>query len=63
MRGLHSECHYCGSSRVEGITRITGYFTKLSSWNKGKLGELKDRFRNGPYFDSNEGLDLMSAAS
>ena len=28
---------------VEGITRITGYFTKTSSWNPGKRGELKDR--------------------
>jgi ribonucleoside-triphosphate reductase len=31
---------------VEQITRITGYFTKVSSWNKGKIGELKDRYRN-----------------
>jgi anaerobic ribonucleoside-triphosphate reductase len=30
---------------VEHITRITGYYTKVSQWNKGKLGELKDRLR------------------
>ncbi len=30
---------------VEGITRITGYFTKTSSWNPGKRGELNDRKR------------------
>ncbi|MCP4714459.1 MAG: hypothetical protein GY868_05020 [Deltaproteobacteria bacterium] len=30
---------------VEGITRITGYFTKTNSWNPGKLGELKNRRR------------------
>jgi len=30
---------------VEGITRITGYMAKVSSWNPGKLGELKDRRR------------------
>ena len=30
---------------VEQITRITGYFTKVSQWNKGKRGELQDRFR------------------
>jgi len=30
---------------VEHITRITGYFTKVSQWNKGKRGELKDRRR------------------
>jgi ribonucleoside-triphosphate reductase len=37
---------------VEGITRITGYFTKVSGWNKGKLGELRDRYRSGPYFSA-----------
>ena len=45
-RGLFAECPYCGSDDVDGITRITGYFTKISSWNKGKLGELHDRFRS-----------------
>ncbi len=45
-RGLADNCPYCGSDHVDGITRITGYFTKVSSWNKGKLGELKDRYRN-----------------
>ncbi len=44
-RGLRSKCSYCNSSDVDGITRITGYFTKTSSWNKGKRGELKDRFK------------------
>ncbi len=61
-RGLTDTCAYCGSTETEGITRITGYFTKLSSWNKGKLGELKDRYRNSLYFDADEGLKLMSAA-
>jgi hypothetical protein len=28
---------------VEGITRITGYFTKVTGWNPGKRGELRDR--------------------
>jgi ribonucleoside-triphosphate reductase len=42
---------------VEGITRITGYFTKLSSWNKGKLGELRDRYRNQAFFaEKDEGM-------
>ncbi|MGQ9860129.1 MAG: anaerobic ribonucleoside-triphosphate reductase [Thermodesulfobacteriota bacterium] len=44
-RGLKEVCSRCGSTRVEGITRITGYFSKTSSWNKGKLGELRDRNR------------------
>jgi ribonucleoside-triphosphate reductase len=45
-RGLMVRCPYCDSEDVDGITRITGYFTKISSWNKGKLGELRDRYRN-----------------
>lgn len=49
-RGLEAECPRCGSDEVEGITRITGYFTKISSWNKGKLGELRDRMRNKGFF-------------
>ena len=53
-RGLTDNCSYCGSKHVEGITRITGYFTKISSWNKGKLGELRDRFRNRGNFSGND---------
>ncbi|OGQ97634.1 MAG: anaerobic ribonucleoside-triphosphate reductase [Deltaproteobacteria bacterium RIFOXYD12_FULL_57_12] len=45
-RGLREKCASCGSAHVDGITRITGYFTKVSSWNKGKLAELRDRYRN-----------------
>ncbi len=49
-RGLRDSCSYCGSGHVDGITRITGYFTKVSSWNKGKVGELHDRYRNDRQF-------------
>jgi ribonucleoside-triphosphate reductase len=42
-RGLHEKCTYCGSADVEGIARLTKYFSKISSWNKGKLAELKYR--------------------
>lgn len=31
---------------VEQITRVTGFFSKVQSWNKGKQGELKDRHRD-----------------
>jgi ribonucleoside-triphosphate reductase len=49
-RGLQGVCPWCGSTEVDGITRITGYFTRISSWNKGKLGELKERYRNQGWF-------------
>ena len=51
-RGLSETCPYCESKDVDGITRITGYFTKISSWNKGKLGELHDRYRNVDRFNN-----------
>jgi ribonucleoside-triphosphate reductase len=53
-RGLQESCPSCGSTEVDGITRITGYFTRISSWNKGKLGELKDRYRNQGWFAGRE---------
>lgn len=28
---------------VDHITRVTGYFSKVSGWNKGKTAELRDR--------------------
>jgi len=51
-RGLNDACSHCGSREVEGITRITGYFTKVSSWNKGKRGELNDRYKNQGFFEN-----------
>jgi anaerobic ribonucleoside-triphosphate reductase len=42
-KGLNKCCIYCGSTEVEGIARLTKYFSKISSWNKGKLAELKYR--------------------
>lgn len=44
-RGFHDKCPHCGSKNVVHITRVTGYFTVTSSWNKGKIAELKDRHK------------------
>jgi ribonucleoside-triphosphate reductase len=41
--GLKESCGYCGSPEVHGLTRIVGYFSRVSNWNKSKHGELKDR--------------------
>ena len=35
--------------RVEGCTRIVGYYSRVRNWNKSKIGELKDR-RIGNYW-------------
>jgi anaerobic ribonucleoside-triphosphate reductase len=45
-RGLRNQCPHCGSENIDHITRVTGYFTKVSGWNKGKKAELKDRYRS-----------------
>jgi len=60
-RGLQSSCGYCGSKEVDGITRITGYFTKLSSWNKGKMGELRNRYRNQAFIENRGGETILLA--
>ena len=31
---------------VDQITRVTGFFSKVSAWNKGKRGELTERHRS-----------------
>lgn len=48
-RGLTETCPKCGSTHIEGITRVTGFFSKISGWNKGKIGELQER-RKGQCF-------------
>lgn len=41
---------------VKHITRVTGYFSWTSGWNKGKVAELADRHRVDP---SKEASNLM----
>lgn len=52
---LITSCPECGSDNIYAITRVTGYFSKTSMWNKGKIAELKDRERemNKKYFSQN----------
>ena len=50
-RGLFDHCPFCNSDEVDGVSKITGYFSKISSWNKGKLAELRDRKRNGAFLE------------
>ena len=45
IRGLKDNCPYCGSANVYGLTRIVGYYSRISNWNKSKQGELKDRHK------------------
>ncbi|MEO0074908.1 MAG: anaerobic ribonucleoside-triphosphate reductase [candidate division WOR-3 bacterium] len=46
-RGLLEICPYCQSNDVDHITRVTGYFSRVSGWNLGKKAELKDRYKKG----------------
>lgn len=29
--------------KLQGITRIVGYYSRVTNWNKSKIGELRDR--------------------
>jgi ribonucleoside-triphosphate reductase len=42
---LQDHCDFCSSPDVYGVTRIVGYYSRISNWNKSKLGELKDRHK------------------
>ena len=44
-RGLADVCPYCGSAEIDFITRVTGYFSRVSGWNAGKRAELVDRYK------------------
>lgn len=44
-KGFYDKCPKCGSINTYQETKITGYFSKVSGWSKGKLAELKDRVR------------------
>jgi len=44
-RGLKTQCPLCGSLDVYGVTRIVGYFSKIQTWNRSKVGELYERVR------------------
>jgi anaerobic ribonucleoside-triphosphate reductase len=46
--GIREACGHCESHDVYGVTRVVGYFSRVSNWNLSKVGELKDR-RRGNY--------------
>jgi len=37
------KCKYCGSKNVYGISRVVGYFSRITNWNKSKVSEFQDR--------------------
>jgi ribonucleoside-triphosphate reductase len=37
------KCECCGSTNLEYITRVTGFYSKVTSWNLGKRGERRLR--------------------
>lgn len=38
------------TTKLHGVTRIVGYYSRVSNWNKSKLSELVDR-RHGNYWE------------
>ncbi|MBW3015414.1 anaerobic ribonucleoside-triphosphate reductase [Candidatus Woesearchaeota archaeon] len=46
--GIHQKCPSCGEEdKIECFSRITGYYTNVKSWNKGKFKEFLERKRYG----------------
>lgn len=44
-RGLHPNCTYCGSARVDGLAQATNRYGRTSTWPRWKLAELRQRRR------------------
>ena len=45
VAGVLQKCQKCGSTNIDWISRITGYYQRVSTWNKGKQQEFHDRQR------------------
>jgi len=45
-RGLIKKCPFCKSADVDHMTRVSGFFSLTSRWNKGKIQELRERYKN-----------------
>jgi anaerobic ribonucleoside-triphosphate reductase len=45
-RGIKDNCSHCNSENVDHMTRVSGFFSLTSRWNKGKIQELKERYKN-----------------
>lgn len=49
----NDKCPKCGSTEVDGISRIVGYFSRISNWNKSKReGELVARHKGNYAVDA-----------
>jgi len=44
-RGLHDKCPSCNSNKVDGLAQATDHLSRTSGWDRGKLAELRDRYR------------------
>lgn len=45
--GIFKQCPNCNSTELDWITRVVGYFTPVSAWNRAKQAEFKTRKWNG----------------
>jgi len=47
ISGIYEKCPNCGAKddNIQWYSRVTGYYTPVKSWNKGKLKEFMDRHK------------------
>jgi len=45
VAGVLKQCPNCGSENIDWLSRITGYYQRVSIWNEGKKQEFFDRQR------------------
>ena len=44
--GIKNKCEKCSSKNIDYISRIVGYYTRVSGWNSSKKEEFKLRIRD-----------------
>jgi ribonucleoside-triphosphate reductase len=44
-RGKKERCSICGEKIADHISRVTGYYGRVSNWNPGKVREYEERHR------------------
>ena len=52
ISGPSTKCSICGDKIVEQYTRIIGYLTPVSAWNKGRQKEHKKRIFKNETFEN-----------
>jgi ribonucleoside-triphosphate reductase len=56
--GVAKSCIHCGSTNVDWVSRITGYYASMGRANAAKKAEWLDRVKHNPFGNSDRSFDV-----